>query len=444
MNKSNGADVLAAGVTWEQQTDVFQHWQKRVFLVLWITYASFYLGRINFSVALPGIMAEFGWNRAQVGAIGTALFWAYAIGQFINGQLGDRLGARLLITIGLTVSAFMNLLFGFSQALGIMIIIWAINGYVQSMGWAPSIKTLANWFPPRVRGKMSGRLGTSYILGGAVSVVLAGFIAVRLGWRATFYIPSVFLLLSAIHWYGRAKNSPESVDLPALEAFEGEEAPQEKKLPSRQDEYLGLRYTLNSSIGSTQVWLMALGLFFVNILRYGFLTWAPTYLFETQHAAIDKAAYSSAIFPIAGALGAIFAGWATDRWFQSRRAPVACISLVVAGLLAWVYRFVVPVDQWGLGLIMLAAIGFAVFGAHVLIVAAAPMDFGTRKAAASATGFIDCWGYVGAGLEGFGTGLLVDLWGWNAGFGFWIASSFCGAALMALLWRYKPAQGKYL
>jgi len=84
-----------------QQARSFESWQRRIFVILWITYASFYLGRVNFSVALPGIMADFGWTRTDVGAIGTALFWAYAIGQFINGQLGDRLGARVMITVGL-------------------------------------------------------------------------------------------------------------------------------------------------------------------------------------------------------------------------------------------------------------------------------------------------------------------------------------------------------
>ena len=427
-----------------QEVRAFEGWQRRIFVILWITYASFYLGRVNFSVALPGIIADFGWTRADVGAIGTALFWAYAIGQFINGQLGDRLGAHLLITMGITVSALMNLLFGFSQTLGVMIIIWAVNGYVQSMGWAPAVKTLANWFPPRVRGKMSGWLGTSYILGGAMSVALAGFIAVRFDWRATFFVPCGLLLLSAIHWYVRARNSPESAGLPTLEEFEREVGPSEEAEVRSEDRYLGLRYTLKNSIGNSGVWLMGWGLFFVNIVRYGFLTWAPTYLFETQKAGIDRAAYSSVIFPIAGALGAVFSGWATDRWFQSRRAPLAGISLLLAGVLAWAYRFAVPVEQWHLGLITLAAIGFAVFGAHVLIVAAAPMDFGTRKAAASATGFIDGWGYLGAGLQGVGTGLLVDLWGWDAGFAFWIVSAFLGMGLMTLLWRYKPPQGEYL
>lgn len=427
-----------------QQVSLLEGWQRRIFWILWITYASFYLGRVNFSVALPGVMANFGCTRADVGAIGTALFWAYAVGQFINGQLGDRLGARVLITIGLTVSALMNLLFGFSQALGVMIVIWAVNGYVQSMGWAPTVKTLANWFPPRVRGKMSGRLGTSYILGGAISVALAGFIAARFGWRATFFAPCALLLLSAVHWYLRARNSPESAGLPSLEELEEEVEPSAETVVRSEDRYLGLRYTLKNSLGNSRVWLMGWGLFFVNIVRYGFLTWAPTYLFETQKAGIDKAAYSSVIFPIAGALGAVFAGWATDRWFQSRRSPVASISLLLAGGLAWAYRFAVPVDRWFLGLITLAAIGFAVYGAHVLIVAAAPMDFGTRKAAASATGFIDGWGYLGAGLQSVGTGLLVDRWGWNAGFAFWIACAFLGAGLMALLWQYKPPRREYL
>ena len=427
-----------------QQADTFSVWQRRIFLILWITYASFYLGRVNFSVALPGIMADFGWTRANVGAVGTALFWAYAIGQFINGQLGDKFGARLMVTIGITISALMNLLFGFSQALGVMIVIWAVNGYVQSMGWAPIVKTLANWFPPRLRGKMSGRLGTSYILGGAISVALAGFIAIRLGWRATFFIPSALLLISGIHWFLRAKNSPESEGLPTLEELEGETNPPAEITDQSGDTYLGLRFTLMSSLGNTRVWMMGWVLFFVNIVRYGFLTWAPTYLFEVQGAAIDKAAYSSVIFPVAGALGAVFAGWATDRWFQSRRAPVGTISLIAAGVLAWAYRFLVPVDQWFLGLLNLAAIGFAIFGAHVLIVAAAPMDFGTRKAASSATGFIDGWGYIGAGLQGFGTGLLVDAWGWNAGFIFWIICAFLGAGLMLLMWRYKPPQREYL
>jgi len=397
-------------------------WQSRMFILLWITYASFYLGRVNLSVATPGLMAEFGWTRADLGMIGTALFWAYAVGQFINGMIGDKVGARIMIAAGLVASAIANVSFAVGSTLTALAIIWMLNGFAQSMGWGPIVKTLANWYPREKRGKMSGILGTCYILGGAISVALGGLLVslVPGNWRVLFMVPGILLLLSAYNWYTNAKQSPTEVGLREVNIIEGEE---------------GLRFSWRKSVGNIYVWMMGGGLFFVNIIRYGFLSWAVVYLFEIQGAGIAKAAYTSIIFPIAGALGAVLAGWASDKVFKSRRAPVACICLILAGILCWAYRFAIPVESWGLGIATLAAIGFFVFGSHVLIVAAAPMDYGTRKAASAATGLIDCLGYIGAGLTSFGTGWLVDNWGWNAGFSLWVGAAFLGAALMALLWR---------
>ena len=74
-------------------------WQKKMFWMMWITYASFYLGRVNISIALPGISNEFGLSKTDLGIVLTALFFAYAFGQFINGQLGDKFNSRKIITI---------------------------------------------------------------------------------------------------------------------------------------------------------------------------------------------------------------------------------------------------------------------------------------------------------------------------------------------------------
>lgn len=134
----------------------FKYWRKRVFITLWITYATFYLCRVNFSVAIPGIINEFGYTRTTLGGIATALFGAYAVGQFVSGQLGDKFGGRMLITFGLITLGILNIIFGFSRILVILTLVWAINGYFQSMGWAPSIKTIANWFPSKSRGKVGG------------------------------------------------------------------------------------------------------------------------------------------------------------------------------------------------------------------------------------------------------------------------------------------------
>jgi MFS transporter, OPA family, glycerol-3-phosphate transporter len=411
-----------------------KQWQNKMFWLMWITYAAFYLGRVNISVAMPGIMEEYGWSKTSMGMVLTGLFALYAIGQFINGQLGDRLNSRKIITIGLAVSAILNVFFGFVGAsLALMVIIWSINGYFQSMGWGPTVKAMANWFPSNVRGKIAGRLGTSYIIGGALAWVLAGTVVKYINWQATFWAPAVIMLGLSAHWFLRARNAPEELGFASVEDQEqGKKGTGEIK----SDDHIGFRQTLKITLLNPYIWMAAFALFGLNIVRYGFMSWAPTYMFEEQGAAISTAAYKAIAFPVAGGLGAIFAGWASDKWFQYKKSPVACLMLILLALFCYLYR-VVPGENWIVSLILLLAIGFLTFGPHVMIVAALPADLGSRKAASSVTGFIDAMGYLGASLTGIGTGFLIEKVSWDAAFYFWIIGALMAAIMMVFLWRYE-------
>lgn len=420
------------------QKEAFKHWRKRVFLTTWITYSTFYLCRVNMSIAVPGIMDEFGYSKTVMGGVMTALLITYAAGQFINGQLGDKFGARRLITLGILVSALLNIAFGFSPGITVMIAIWALNGYFQSMGWAPSVKTIANWFPPNVRGKMGGLLGSSYQIGNAYSWALAGLVTGMLGWRWAFWVPAIIFIISGIHWYIRSRNAPEEVGLPTIENEANKVEPQVK-----EDYHLGFSYTLRLIATDRRIWIAAFSLFWLNIVRYGFMSWAPTYMFEVQKATISIAAYKAMALPLAGSLGALCAGWLTDKYFQSRRAPVAAIMLLLLTVFTWLYPQV-PAGSWALSLLCLLVVGFMTYGPHVLIVSIIPMDLGTRKASSSVTGFIDGFGYIGAGLTSVFSGWLVDNYNWDAAFYFWVISAIVASLLMLSLWKYKPKRGVYL
>ena len=416
------------------------NWQKKMFWLMWITYASFYLCRVNISIAMPKIMEEYGLTKTEMGIVLSSLFLLYAIGQFINGQLGDKLNSRKIITLGLLSSAILNVIFGFNTGiLIIMVIIWGLNGYFQSMGWGPTVKAMANWFPVRIRGRISGLLGTCYIIGGAFSWLIAGTIIKYFNWRYVFWFPSIFCILIAIHWYIRARNAPEEVGLPTLEE-------QEKGLESRnvrKDTHIGFSNTLKITLLNPYIWFAGFALFGLNIVRYGFMSWAPTFMFEEQGATISLAAYKAIAFPLAGGLGAVFAGWISDKVFKSRRAPVAFIMLILLAIFCYFFK-TCPVDNWLLSLIILLFIGFFTFGPHILLVAALPADLGTRKAASSVTGFIDAMGYLGAGLTGVGTGYLVEKFGWNAGFYFWICGAIFAAIMTLFLWNYKNEKSTYM
>jgi sugar phosphate permease len=418
-------------------------------LFAWITYASFYLIRVNYSVALPLIIDEFGYTETEIGLVATCLFAAYAIGQFINGQLGDKFRARRIIALGLITSAVLNILFGTSSLFigGLALIwtfaiIWFLNGYFQSMGWAPTVKTIANWFSREERGRMSGFIGTSYIIGGALSWLLAGIVITETGdWRWAFWFPAVICLGIGIHWYLRAKNAPEEVGLPTLEEVSKCEIDCEDE---RIDHHIGFKETLRLAFTNRYVWFAAFTLFFLNVVRYGFMTWAVK-IFWDLDPQISTATYKALLFPIAGAVGAIFAGWYSDRHLKTRRAPIAAVMMFLLAIFCALlyYSLAVVETHWIVPLIFLVGIGFTTFGPHMLVVTAIPMDFGSRKAASSVTGFIDGWGYVGAAITGVGSGWLLEHYDLGGAFSFWIAGAIIGALLMVVMWNVIPKVKEY-
>lgn len=125
----------------ENTTDIakaqFKSWRLRIFFTVWITYMIYYIGRTNISIAKPLLMPEYGISATIMGLIGTTFFLAYAFGQFVNGFLGDKIGARRFISLGLIVSSIINIMMGVAfELIWIAFLLWGLNGYFQAMGWA--------------------------------------------------------------------------------------------------------------------------------------------------------------------------------------------------------------------------------------------------------------------------------------------------------------------
>ncbi len=397
------------------------------------------------SFALPGLGTEFGLSKTLLGLLGTCLFVMYSLGQFVNGQLGDKYGARKLVFVGMIGSALLNIVFSFSTAFGFMMVVWGLNGYFQSMGWSPQVKTMANWFTVAQRGKWMGLMGSCYQIGNALAWLLASYLAANYSWRTLFWVPSIMVLISSIHFVIRLRNAPEEVGSSAHRTASedrlGRSHETTKLDPTSapvcrvtEDKHMGFGYTVKVCLTNPRIWGVSIAFFCLDIIRYGFFYWAPVFLIEVQGASISSAGLSVAVLPIAGSAGSIFCGWATGRFFDNRRAPVVCLCLFGLAIFSYLFYYAPP-GAWVLGLIYLALIGFCTYGAHVLMVGHAAQDFAGRKAAASAAGFIDGFGYIGAAMTGIFTGWLVDNYSWTAGFWYWIIAALVAAFIMLALWR---------
>ena len=107
---------------------------------------------------MPGLLAE-GLSEVRIGFILGSLKIAYAVGQLLNGQLAERLPARVLLAVGMLGSAALNVAFGLAEGLYFLIFVWACNGYYQALGWTPCVRVVANWVPPGSRGRAIGVVG---------------------------------------------------------------------------------------------------------------------------------------------------------------------------------------------------------------------------------------------------------------------------------------------
>jgi len=280
--------------------------QRTVLWVLWLTYGSFYFCRNNLGVALPGIQEELGYTKTQMGTVLRVLKLAYGAGQFINGQLAEHWQPRKLLACGMLATAALNVAFGWVSALYFMTFIWACNGYVQALGWPPSMRVAANWFSPLQRGRAIGIIGTGYQLCGALTFVVAGWAAERFGWRGALYVPAILVAASAVHMLFFLRDKPQAEH--ALEEIEHTAAK------------TTLRENLLITLSNPALWLVAVTLCLLDACRYGFTDWGVTHLKEVQNASVSSAAFKYAVLPFGGIAGAFLSGWATDRYFQGRRA----------------------------------------------------------------------------------------------------------------------------
>ncbi|MEO2031949.1 MAG: MFS transporter [Planctomycetaceae bacterium] len=408
------------------------HGENTLLWTVWFTYGAFYFCRTNISAAVPGLKESvdaggLGLSATQVATILAATKIAYAAGQLINGQFSEQLAPRKLLAVGMLGTALLNVLFGFGTALYFLIFIWACNGYAQSLGWTPCVRVLANWFPIARRGKVIGFVGTGYQATAVATFVVSGQAADWFGWRGALWIPAGLMVAAALVMLLFLEERPSDGESNETAAGVVASGPRNDPRNSVLENFL-------LTISNPSLWLLGISLGLLNACRYGFLDWGLTHLKEVQDTGVGKAALKYAVLPLGAIAGSYVAGWATDRFFGSRRAPVTCLLLVALALLSLAYE---PVARASVPatMVLLVMIGFCIYGPQVLLVGTAPADLARRGTSAAAAGFVNCMGYIGAAGGDYFTGRTLDAYGWEKAIFLWAAWALAAAITAGLLWN---------
>ena len=400
----------------------FGYWQKRILWGATAAYTVYYFCRVNISIAIPFLQASLGASKTELGIVASALQISYGVGKFVNGIVGDRSNPRYFMAAGLLLSGLANLAFSRGPSLGWLIVIWALNGWFQSMGFPSGARLLSHYYERKEHGRTWTLFGTSHQVGACVILIAGGYLGM-LGWRNIFAAPGLFAVAASAGavWVLR--------DVP----YKNRDLKAHTVAPPRPKLWDGLRRI----VGHPCIWAVAFGNFFLYIVRYGLLTWSASYLISTRGMSAVAAGWMLGLFEFAGLFGGLSAGWISDLKSHGRRGPVmTAYMLILAAAIAGLW-FAPAGNRVVCGLAM-AACGFFVYG-PLMLVSVAAAGYVETDLAASSAGLAGLLGYVGATLAGAGLGATAQYAGWAAAFSVLVGASILSAACFGYTARPKTA-----
>ena len=420
---------------------LFRRHRMRIMIAITLGYGVIYTCRLALGVVKKPLIDAGIFGPAELGLIGSALFYTYAFGKLTNGFLADHANMKKFLAAGFALSALCNIGMGFSTLLTVSIVLWGLNGWFQSLGAPGGVVAMTSWFSNRERGRYYGIWSTAHSIGEGLTFLVVGTIVAGFGWHYGFWIPGVIGLATAAMVFALVQDRPRTLGLPTVAQW-------------RNDHYEGsVAQPLQQSVFATQlsilkipaIWVLALSSATIYVTRYAINSWGVLYLQEARGYSLPMAGTLLMISTVAGMAGAIGYGFVSDSLFKARRPPVNLLFalLELTGLLliffgpAHVAVLVTGLVLFGMGLTgLVTALGglFAV-------------DICPKRVAGAAMGLIGIFSYIGAAVQENVSGHLIErgmtvvdgvrTYDFDAAISFWLGASLVSMLLAASLWRVK-------
>lgn len=402
----------------------FVRWQT--FLAMTVAYVTFYVCRLSFTVAKSALV-ELGITPTELGMIGSALFFSYAIGKLVNGFIADHANVVRYMSLGLLLSAGMNLLMGMTTNALLLAIFWGINGWAQSMGVGPCAVSLARWYGCKERGTFYAIWSTAHNIGEAMTYMVIAAVIAGFGWQMGYLSTAALGAAGVVLMLLFMRDSPQSCGFPPINIIRDEPQQEEAGGSVFKNQLFAMR--------NPALWTLALASAFMYIDRYAVNSWGIFFLQQDKAYSTIEASGIIGVNAIAGIAGTIIAGMLSDRFFPRNRS-------VMAGFISLLNTAGFALMLWSPHGYVTDILAMIIFGATIgaltcFLGGLIAVDISSRKAAGAALGTIGIASYAGAGLGEFLTGIIIDktaviengttLYNFSTLSQFWVATGLASA-----------------
>lgn len=405
-----------------------------VFLAATFGYGFYYVCRLTMSVVKKPIVDSGLLDVSEIGIVGSALFFAYAVGKLVNGVLADRLNVRVFMATGLFVSACANVLLGFSATFWAFVVLWGVSGWFQSFGAACSVVSISTWYDDKQRGSFYGMWSSSHNIGEAITFIGTAIIVTSFGWRWGFWAAGLSCIVASFLIWRFLCEHPSVYGLPGG-GSEASSAPTKNSLTAKQF----------AVFKNPVIWTLAGASAFFYVTRYAITSWGIFFLeAEKGYSTLEASAILS-IGSITGIVSTFFAGLFSDQFFGGRRNAPALMFGILYVLATALFVFG-PADSV-IDAISMLLFGFALGALIVYVGGLMAVDLCSKDVSGTALGVIGVASYLGAGIQDIISGYLIEggktttagvatydfeMAGW-----LWVGSSVISLLLAASVWNAK-------
>jgi OPA family sugar phosphate sensor protein UhpC-like MFS transporter len=420
----------------------YKKYRISVFTSATLGYALFYVCRLSLSVAKKPLVDANIFTESELGKIGSALFFSYAIGKLINGFFSDRTNINRFITTGLLLTALINLALGIFPYFFVFLVMWGISGWFQSLGAAPCVIAITRWFKAEEKGTYYGIWSASHNIGKAITFSLLPFLIGIGGWQWGFWGAGLVGIIGAVMVFFFLHDSPESMGLPPVEA-------QQIQASATEDEEKSVSVSQKEILKNPYIWILAMASAMMYISRYAIESWGIFYAQAQKGYSNLEASNMIGLTAYTGIIGTIISGFVSDSFFKGSRNIPALVAGVLNVLSLSVFLFYPDGNVWMDSAAMLVH-GFSIGILITFVGGLMAVDIAPKKATGAAMGLIGIASYIGAGIQELISGFLISdrkhivdgvaTYDFSIARFFWIAAAMLSVVLAVLVWNAKAKE----
>ncbi|BAO05852.1 MULTISPECIES: MFS transporter [Enterococcus] len=294
------------------------YWIKvvAIFFIGWIL---MYATRTIFNPIMGVVGEEFGLSNTQLGLANSIFFLTYAIAQIPFGIVGDKIGRKLVITVGFLLLAVATYFTGLATTFILFLVIRAIAGIGQGAYYGPQFALSTEAIPKSKRTIGNAIINSGMAFGTSGGYLLSSKLVLENGddWSKPFYLMAIPTLIVGILFYVLLK---EKVIRPGEEA-EVEEGPKEK---------ISLK-----QIFTNRNLVAAFILCFTSIYaNFVILTWLPQFLIAERGFTGASVGFISSLVPWASIPGALLFARINDKTGATKKLVFVLVPLAIVSVFA--------------------------------------------------------------------------------------------------------------